>query len=726
MNESAGDFSDILALLKDNPRGMSVTEIADAAHLNRNTIARYMDTLLVSGQVEMRTFGKAKVFFLSKRVPVSAMLNLSSEMVLLIDEDLKIIQANDALLSFLSVDAEDVVGSLVYGGPCKLLCSDMLADHIRRALRGETVRGELRIFHEEHECYLDQKIYPMVLADGRPGVTVVLDDITDHKNAESALERSEAMFRRLVETVRDCIWSLDENSAIRYISPQIAEICGYSPEELIGHSFIEFMPPGAGSRFAWELTAELSREAGFSLLEFPFICKDGSRIYCEFSGTPVILDEESGMFLGYNGALRDVTDRRNAEQSVKRWKLFLDGVMDNIPGIIIVTDTKTNKIVYTNLGAEQFLEMPRSGLRSLSASKLLSRLGSTHLADAHDQVKAFGKPVDVPEDRIVVGGTVRYISARVLRMVLSADREYLLTMATDISDEIADRNRQLQTRELAFVLEDVTTTQEIWDTAMEMLPRICGFTAVAIYQRSIFDDYILFMSGGGRFAPAIPRDSIVDRVIRKGEPAIFDAYRMGLFPEGTLSTMDSAASLVLMPVVHESRTVACIVLGSITPQSPDTVLRGIIMSTSFQISTVASRCLLQEKLQRERDRTRSYLDIAGVMLVVVRRDGVIEMINRYGAKLLGYSESELIGRNWFDDIIPAHVRESRNQAFFELLSGQVDVEDRVYRGPVLCSDGTEKSIRWRNALLREECGTVAGVVSSGEIIPDEEFIRDTV
>ena len=63
MNESAGDFSDILALLKDNPRGMSVTEIADAAHLNRNTIARYMDTLLVSGQVEMRTFGKAKVFF---------------------------------------------------------------------------------------------------------------------------------------------------------------------------------------------------------------------------------------------------------------------------------------------------------------------------------------------------------------------------------------------------------------------------------------------------------------------------------------------------------------------------------------------------------------------------------------------------------------------------------------------------------------------------------------
>ncbi|MDU9375747.1 hypothetical protein McpSp1_03260 [Methanocorpusculaceae archaeon Sp1] len=719
MSESAGDFTDILTLLKDNPRGMSVTEIADAAHLNRNTIARYMDNLLVSGQVEMRTFGKAKVFFISKRVPVSAMLNLSSEMVLLIDENLKIIQANEALLSFLSVDAEGVVGSLVYSGPCNLLCSDMLADHIRRALRGDTVRGELRVFHEGRECYLDQKIYPMVLADGRPGVTVVLDDVTDHKNAEAALERSEAMFRRLVETVRDCIWSLDEDSLIRYISPQITEICGYAPEELIGRSFTEFMPPGAGSRFSWELSAELSKETGFTLLEFPFICKDGSRIYCEFSGTPVILDKESGMFLGYNGALRDVTDRRNAEQNVKRWKLFLDGVMHNIPGIIIVTDTKTNKIVYTNRGAEQYLGINRAELRSLSIPKLLSRLGSTHLADAHDKVKAFAKPVNVPEDRIVVNGDVRYVSARVLPMVLSADREYLLTMATDISDEVADRNRQLQTRELAFVLEGVTTTQEIWNSALEMLPKISGFTAVAVYQRSIFDDYILFMSKNGRFAPAIPLDSIVDRIIRKGEPVIFDAYRMELFPEGTLSTMDGAASLVLMPVVHESRTVACIVLGSTAPQSPDTVLRSILMSTSFQISTVASRCLLQEKLQRERDRTQSYLNIAGVMLVVVRRDGVIEMINRYGAKILGYSEAELIGRSWFEDVVPAHAREARLQAFEQLISGMVDVEDHVYSGTVLCSDGTEKSIRWRNSLLREECGTVAGVVSSGEIIPDE-------
>ncbi|MBQ4596796.1 MAG: winged helix-turn-helix transcriptional regulator, partial [Methanocorpusculum sp.] len=116
MVELTGDFSEILTLLQDNPRGMSVTEIADAAHINRNTVARYMDNLLLAGRVEMRMFGKAKVFFLSKRIPVSAMLNLSSEMVLLTDADLTVIQANEAVLAFLSCTEEDLVGHTIYEG----------------------------------------------------------------------------------------------------------------------------------------------------------------------------------------------------------------------------------------------------------------------------------------------------------------------------------------------------------------------------------------------------------------------------------------------------------------------------------------------------------------------------------------------------------------------------------------------------------------------------------
>ena len=251
MVELTGDFSEILTLLQDNPRGMSVTEIADAAHINRNTVARYMDNLLLAGRVEMRMFGKAKVFFLSKRIPVSAMLNLSSEMVLLTDADLTVIQANEAVLDFLSCTEEDLVGHTIYEGHASPLCNGVLTEQIRTALRGDTVRGELRLFKDGEEKILDQRLYPLVLPDGKPGVTIILDDITEHVQAEAALEQSENMFRRLVETVSDVIWSVDENSLIQYISPQIASVTGYQPSEMIGKRFSDFMPSGAGSRFAW-------------------------------------------------------------------------------------------------------------------------------------------------------------------------------------------------------------------------------------------------------------------------------------------------------------------------------------------------------------------------------------------------------------------------------------------------------------------------------------------
>jgi hypothetical protein len=197
-----------------------------------------------------------------------------------------------------------------------------------------------------------------------------------------------------------------------------------------------------------------------------------------------------------------------------------------------------------------------------------------------------------------VGGTIHYISARVLPMVLSADREYLLTIITDISDEVSNRNRQLLMQKFAFALENASSTQDVWCLVMEMLPKISGFEAIAVYQQGISDDYVLFMSNGGRFDLVIPLDSIVDRIIRKREPTIFDKYRMDLFPEGTFSTTDNFTSFVFMPVVHENRTIACIVLGSTKQRSPDTMFRGVVMSTSFQISSAASRCFLQERFQQ--------------------------------------------------------------------------------------------------------------------------------
>ena len=566
MVELTGDFSEILTLLKDNPRGMSVTEIADAAHINRNTIARYMDNLLMAGRVEMRMFGKAKVFFLSKRVPVSAMLNLSSEMVLLTDSDLTVIQANEAVLSFLSCSEEELVGSPIYEGRGCTLCGEILTEQIRTALLGETVRGELRLFKDGEEKTLDQRLYPLVLPDGKPGVTIILDDITERVQAENALEQSEAMFRRMVETISDVIWSVDENSKIQYISPQIESLLGYRPEEMVGKLFSDFMPEGAGCRFAWGVLSEVSKENGFSLIQFPLLTKSGRKIYCDFTGTPVVLEEDSEIFLGYNGALRDVSDQRQAEQSAKRWKSFLDAVIDNIPGLITVSDLNTHQFYYVNKAAETFLQMGRQEFMQTTLPKFLSECGADELLDTVKTAASFRQTMNVKETVITVGEEQKHLSMQMIPMTLSVDREYLILIAEDITEEVRDRTRQEHLREFLSTLDGITAVSDIWEPALTLLPKISGFEAAAVYQRSIFDDYLLFRQVGGHFVPSVEVDSIADRIIRKGEPAVFDKHRMDLFPEGTIPIMSDARALVLMPVVFRGKTVACVVLGSSSPQ----------------------------------------------------------------------------------------------------------------------------------------------------------------
>ncbi len=65
------------------------------------------------------------------------------------------------------------------------------------------------------------------------------------------------------------------------------------------------------------------------------------------------------------------------------------------------------------------------------------------------------------------------------------------------------------------------------------------------------------------------------------------------------------------------------------------------------------------ELARERDRAQGYLDIAGIMLMALDRDGRIAMINRKGAELLGQPETALIGSDWFDNLRPGRRTQCR-------------------------------------------------------------------
>jgi PAS domain S-box-containing protein len=135
---------------------------------------------------------------------------------------------------------------------------------------------------------------------------------------------------------------------------------------------------------------------------------------------------------------------------------------------------------------------------------------------------------------------------------------------------------------------------------------------------------------------------------------------------------------------------------------------------------------VEETLRRERDRAQKYLDVAGVILLVIDADERISLINKKGCDVLGYREEEIIGKNWFDIFLPAWSRNAVKEAFANLMAGKIEPVEYL-ENPIITKGGEEKIIAWHNTVLRDQTGRILGTVSSGEDITErrrsEEDLR---
>src|SRR4051794_29064406 len=68
-------------------------------------------------------------------------------------------------------------------------------------------------------------------------------------------------------------------------------------------------------------------------------------------------------------------------------------------------------------------------------------------------------------------------------------------------------------------------------------------------------------------------------------------------------------------------------------------------------------------------RAQHYLDVAGTILLVLRTDQTVELLNRHGGELLGYEDGELIGKDWYDAVVPEDARAARRDNFTRVLLG---------------------------------------------------------
>jgi PAS domain S-box-containing protein/putative nucleotidyltransferase with HDIG domain len=224
---------------------------------------------------------------------------------------------------------------------------------------GETVAAEVRFKHKDGSWHTAEGTARNLLHDPRvDGIVVNYRNTSEKRRAEQALKESERRYRLLADNVGDVIFLLDMDFRPTYFSPSAARLSGYSLEEIMTEPLLAKMTPRSlelAGRTMSEALAEEERKpgsVGLRSLELELRHKNGSIRPAE--ATVGFLRDDRGKPNGIIGTLRDITERREAEEALrdseKRYRLLAENLSD----VIWVTGTDL-KFTYVSPSVERLL-----------------------------------------------------------------------------------------------------------------------------------------------------------------------------------------------------------------------------------------------------------------------------------------------------------------------------------------------------------------------------------
>lgn len=332
MKQFQAELSRIREILKNAPHGMSVTEIARTLKKNNHSVGRYMDNLLVSGQVEMRLYGKAKVFTLSSRVPMDFLMGGIQDLILILDNENRIVRINDQFLSVIKKTRQEIVGKNISFLPSSDNASEAIFSSIRTSLESGILDSELPVKLDGDRIFR-QKIIPAVFEDGKKGLIVLLENITERKSAEQALRASEEQFRMMADTIQDGM-VICRDDRVLYVNQRVGEIFGYPLEEMSVLSPVDFAAPEEQERIEDFLSVLRSPQPIPAEITLWIVRKDKTRRYLSCRLTSLRHEESTIRYL----IITDMTEWKHAQDALENQLGFLQHMIDTFPNPLFYVD----------------------------------------------------------------------------------------------------------------------------------------------------------------------------------------------------------------------------------------------------------------------------------------------------------------------------------------------------------------------------------------------------
>jgi len=194
------------------------------------------------------------------------------------------------------------------------------------------------------------------------GLIGIAHDITEQKKVDKSLRESEERYRDLIEKEKDIIYTLDKIGNITFASPAVETMLGFRAEELIGKHFTILIPKEWQERTMADFNNLL--KTGETTTETVLLDKKRQFHFVEYSSTVI---KEGNKVMGTRGIVRDISERKKAQEQIKKLILAIEQSIDGIavgdlePKLLYVNDAFARMHGYT---PEEMVGMPVTKLHN--------------------------------------------------------------------------------------------------------------------------------------------------------------------------------------------------------------------------------------------------------------------------------------------------------------------------------------------------------------------------
>ena len=512
------------------------------------------------------------------------------------------------------------------------------------------------------------------------GVVINFHDVSERKQAEEALRESETKLKQIFNSVRDEIALVDSSGKIVDINQRCQDLWGVPADEAVGRKFtdIDFIDSEELSRLAGLFMEAVSGEGHFHpFLEFEGKHADGHVVPVEVSLSPFI--GASGEMEGFLAVLRDVSERKQAEEALRESEMKLKQIFNSVRDTIALVDSG-GKIVDVNQRSQDMWGVPADeavGRKftdiDFMDSEGLSRLNELFMGGVSGEVSLW--PFVEFDGKHVDGHVVPVEVSLSPFMGASGEMEGFLAVLRDMSErkraEEALRESERRYRLIADNVADVIWT---WDLSTWM------FTYVS---------------------PSILRQQgfTVEESMQRRAEDVLPPASLGLMMSTLAEELEREASGQADPLrsrvleVEQYRKDG----STIWTEIEVTFLRdedGRPVSILGVTRDIGRRKQAEEALRQSEEHFRTIVEaIPDVIFEVSADTGVIESLNPAFEAITGVPAGEIVGKPFTDVVDPGDmsmVWQTAEQALRGITSPPLEVRFRAKSGAILLGELTTK------------------------------------